>query len=196
MAVSTKVGKPKAGFGLVVANDPYEGAAYVLPMMDTEILFGKAKDLVKIIEAGEGDGFDSLLARCEKMLVLRHGSKGFKDGFYYEPGDAVIYLELIKVKSYFGEASTETVEEDTITYVVLGSFFDKDTTDRKPIMLRDGERRFEFPDGTSFAYDRDKNVFGIDFKDKCYLRYYADEGELLIKVSGDIKIEGSEIHLN
>lgn len=196
MALSVAIGKPKAGFGLVVMNVPSEGSAYVLPMIDTEILFGHAKSLVKVIEKGEGDGFDSLLERSEKMLILRHGSKGFKDGFYYEPGDAVVYLQLINVENYYGASSPETNEEKTSCYVILGSFFDKETTDRKPTALRDGERRFDFPDGTSFAYDRDKQAFGMDFKDKCYLRYYAEDGELLIKLKGDIKIEGNEIHLN
>lgn len=189
---------PAAGVGIVVLSIPNEGTAYVLPSTEGELFFGgtaKTRGLIKIIEAGEGESFQKILAQSVKMQIIRRGTRGYKDYFEYEPGDEVVYIQMAHPVYYTGTYSTE-VEIDYGAYFILGSFFDKDDTNRKPPARAASGRCFEFPDGTEFLYDRNSGVFGIDFGDKCYLKYDTETGDLMIKLKGDIVISGNEIHLN
>ena len=188
---------PYAGIGVVMLNLPDEGMAYVLPVDEAEVIFGAAQIFDIMIKNG-GDDFAEHLARSEKMHILSHGSKGYKDLIQYEPGDVVIYIQLRKAFHFEG-----TTEVEGQRCYIVGSFFDNRDQNRKPPAAAPDARAFEFPDGTVFEYDHASHTFGMEFptesdepKDRCYLRYYADEGELMIKIKGDIKIEGNEIHLN
>ena len=187
---------PVAGVGIVVMEVPAEGMVYVLPRLEDDLWFGgtnMTKGLIKIIEQGEGEDFGKIMASSEKMHVLGHGAKGFKDYFNYEPGDEVVFIRLRHVVHHAGDVDDEVEGGE---YFVIGSWFDNRDEKRKPPEVGTGTRHFEFPDGSYFLYNKNQAVFFAKFGEDEYIKYDRESGELHVKVKGEIIMNGSEIWLN